>query len=171
MGLIGVSVALVGWSIFFRLDLVTEAQSHMHTPVSLSRQVEDMRSTWSDEEEVNLQQEWREIQAKSFEDYDHFVRWVTELTNHAKALHLQVSYKIGETSTPIPNVPDLHMISMDLTVNTTNLSQGYQHFMEFVRELSENELQIKFTMIEMTGTGRGAQSMELHLEGFIQQVT
>ncbi len=167
--LVGGCLLLVFWSLTFRLSLVTEAQSHMHTPFSLGRQVASLEQLWSDEEAELVKQKWASVKARSFEDEDQLVKWVTTMTERAHALGLEVSYRIEEASTPIPNVPEIHRIGMELTIQAQDMEQGYQQCMQFVRALSEDEVKINFESLELTGTGQGAQKMELQLHAFLQQ--
>lgn len=169
--LIGGCLLLVVWSLTFRLSLVTEAQSHMHTPFSLGRQVTSLEQLWSDEEAELVQQEWATVKARSFKNENHVVQWVTGMTEQAHALGLEVNFRIEDTSTPIQGVPDIHHMAMELTIQAGNSAQGYQQCMQFVRELSEDKVKINFESMELTGTGQGAQKMELRLHAFLQQAT
>jgi hypothetical protein len=170
-GLVVGCLLLVVWSIMFRLSLVTEAQSQMHTPFSLSRQVASLEELWSEEESDSVMQEWAAVNAGSFKDYEQLVQWVTQMTAQAQALGLEVSYKIEEKSTPVQGVPEIHRIGMELTVQTKSLGQGYQHIMQFVRGLSEDTLRINFESMELLGTGQGVQKMEMRIHSFLQQAT
>ncbi len=162
---------LVGWSFTFRLSLITEAQSQMHTPFSLGRQVASLEQMWSDEEAASILQEWAALKTRSFANYDHLVTWVTRMTAQAHTLGLDVRYRIDDTSTPVQGVQEVHRIAMELSIKSEKQAQGYQHFMEFVKALSEDELTINFESMELTGSGQGAQKMELRLHTFLQQPT
>lgn len=167
--LVGGCLLLVFWSLTFRLSLVTEAQSHMHTPFSLGRQVASLEQLWSDEEASVVKQEWATVKARSFEREEELVQWVTQMTKQAHGLGLEVSYRIEDVSTPIQGVPEIHRMAMELTIQAENLAQGYQQCMQFVRALSEDQVKINFESIELTGTGQGVQVMELRLHAFLQQ--
>ena len=162
---------LVGWSFTFRLSLITEAQSQMHTPFSLGRQVASLEQMWSDEEAASILQEWAALKTRSFANYDHLVTWVTRMTAQAHTLGLDVRYRIEDTSTPVQGVQEVHRIAMELSIQSEKQAQGYQHFMEFVKALSEDELTINFESMELTGSGQGAHIMELRLHTFLQQAT
>ena len=164
-------LSLVVWSITFRLSLVTEAQSQIHTPFSLSRQVASLEQMWSDQEADSVKQEWAAMKSGSFANYDQLVEWVTQMIREAHALGLEVSYRIDEKSTPVPSVPEVHRIAMELTIQAEDPAQGYRHFMEFVKRLSENTVKVNFEALELTGTGQGAQKMELRIHSFLQQTT
>ena len=162
---------LVGWSFTFRLSLVTEAQSQMHSPFSLGRQVASLEQMWSDEEAASVQHEWAVRKTRSFANYDHLVTWVTQMTEQAHTLGLDVRYRIDDTSTPVQGVQEVHRIAMELSIQSENQVQGYQHLMQFVKALSEDELTINFESMELTGSGKGAQKMELRIHTFLQQPT
>ena len=169
--LVGGCLLLVFWSLTFRLSLVTEAQSHMHTPFSLARQVASLEQLWSDEEAGVVKHEWAAVKARTFKREEQLVQWVTKITTQAHGLGLEVSYRIEDTSMPIQGVPEIHRMTMELTIQAQNLTQGYQQCMQFVRTLSEDQVQVNFESIELTGTGQGAQMMELRLQAFLQQPT
>ena len=162
---------LVIWSITFRLSLITEAQSQIHTPFSLSRQVDSLEQLWSDEEAEVLHQEWDALRARSFNDYNHLVTWVTRMAEQAQGLELTVSYRIDDASIPIQGIPEIHRIGMQWTIQAEDQKLGYPHFMQFIRELSEDELKVNFESMELVGTGEGAQKLELRLHTFLQQAT
>lgn len=164
-------VLLVGWSFTFRLSLVTEAQSKMHTPFSLGRQVASLEQMWSDEEAASVQQEWAAMKTRSFTNYDHLVTWVTRMTAQAHTLGLDVRYRIEDTSTPVQGVQEVHRIAMEWSIQSENQVQGYQHLMQFVQALSEDKLTINFESMELTGSGQGVQKMELRIHTFLQQPT
>ncbi len=167
--LVGGCLLLVFWSLTFRLSLVTEAQSHMHTPFSLGHQIALLEQLWSDEEDRVVRQEWAAVKARSFEGEAQLVQWVTQMTQQAHGLGLEVSYRIEDASTPVPGVPEIHRLAMEITIQAQTLAEGYQQCMQFVRELSEDHVKINFESIELSGTGQGAQVMELRLHAFLQQ--
>jgi len=160
---------LVGWSVMFRLSLVTEAQSQIHTPFSLSRQVASLEQMWSDEEAASVRQEWAAMKTRSFADYDHLLTWVAQMTAHAHALGLEVSYRIDQVSTPVQGVQEIHRMAMELTIQAQTQEKSYPRFMQFVKELSEDELKINIESMELMGSGEGAQKMELRVYTFLQQ--
>ncbi len=143
----------------------------MHTPFSLDRQVASLEQMWSDEEAALVQHEWAAMKTRSFANYDHLVTWVTQMTEQAHILGLDVSYRIDDTSTPVQGVQEVHRIAMEWSIQSENQGQGYQHFMQFVQALSEDELTINFESMELTGSGQGAQKMELRFHTFLQQPT
>lgn len=169
--LIASCLMLVVWSLTFRLSLITEAQSQIHTPFSLSRQVDSLEQLWSDEEAKAINQEWSALKTRSFEDYNHLVTWVTRMADEAQDLRLAVTYRIDDESTPVEKVQEIHRIGMEWTIQAQNAQQGYPGFIQFLKELSEDEQKVNFEFIEFVGTGRGAQKMELRLHTFLQHAT
>lgn len=164
-------VLLVGWSIFFRLSLITEAQSKMHTPFSLDRQVASLEQMWSEEEAATVKHEWATAKSQSFGDYDHLTSWVTQMAAQAGILGLAVRYQIDDTSTPVPGIQAVHRLGMKMTIQAENPAEGYHHIMQFVRMLSEEEVNLNFDLMELTGLGNGVQKMEIQLHTFLQQAT
>lgn len=168
--LIVACVLLVGWSFMFRLSLITEAQSKMHTPFSLGRQVASLEQMWSEEEAVVLQHEWNTVKSRSFGNYDQFMMWVTQRTAQAQALGLDVNFRIDDTSIPVPGIPEVHRLGMEVIIQSSSSLEGYSQFMQFIKTLSEDELTVNFDAIELGGSGNGAQKLELQLHTFLQQV-
>lgn len=162
-------LALVAWSFTFRLSLFTEAQSRMHTPFSLSSQVDSLEQMWSDEEAATVNQEWDSAKSQSFRDYDHLMMWVSQMRTQAYDLGLNVDFRIDDTTTPVSGVQEIHHLAMDLTIQAEDPSQGYHRIIRFVKDLIENDLTMNVVLMELTGSGRGAHKMELRLQTFLQQ--
>jgi len=163
------SLLLVVWSVMFRLSLVTEAQSKIHTPFSLSRQVDSLQQLWSDEDANSIETEWANLKTQSFENYDDLMLWVVSMTVQAQTLGLDVNYRIDDASAPVQGVQEIHRIGMEWTIQAAKPGEGYPHFMQFVKALSDHDVKVNFELMELTGLGNGAQKMELRLSTFLQQ--
>lgn len=169
--LVGSCVGLVFWSVTIRLALVTQAQSQMHSPFSLTRELEKLRTSWSQEQADALTRDWKQFQAHNFRDYDQVVQWITRFSTRAQALGFQVAYKIGEEGPPVSAISSIKPFSIEFSLQTQSEPDGYNHFVGFMKEVTESDVSVTLDKIELSGTGRGVQKLDLILTAFMNQKT
>ena len=169
--LVGGCLGLMFWSVTIRLDLVTQAQSTMHSPFSLTRELERLRTSWSDPQAEAVDRDWEEFQSKNFTDDDQLVRWISRFSTRAESMGLQVAYKIGEEGQPVQGMPTVRPVSIEFSFQSPTDQDGYRHFVRFMREVSESKVGITIDKVELSGTGQGVQKLELTLLGYMNHST
>jgi len=169
--LVGTCIGLVLWSVMIRLTLVTEAQSHMHSSFSLARELERLRTSWFQDEADGLTQDWIEFQSRNFRDYDQVVEWISRFSTQAQALGFQVTYKIGDQVAPVTGVPSITPLSIQFNLQTERDGDAYRHFMEFMKAVTETDIAVTLDKVDLSGTGRKVQKLELVLTAFMNQKT
>ena len=169
--LVGACVGLVLWSVMIRLSLVTEAQSHMHSSFSLTRELERLRSSWLQDEADVLMQDWKRFQAHNFTDYDQVVQWISHFSTRAQALGFQVTYKIGEEGAPVTGLPSIKPVSIQFFLQTETNSEGYAHLMQFIKDVTQTDVAVTLDKVALSGTGRRVQRLEVVLTAFMNEKT
>lgn len=165
--LIAGCVGMVFWSVTFRLELAEQAQSQMHSPFSLTRELEKLRTSWSQDQSDSLTQDWKQFQAHNFKDYDQVVQWITHFSTRANAFGFQVAYKIGEEGEPVTGIPSIIPVSIEFSLQTQFEKDGYSHFVQFMKDVTESEVAVTLDRIELSGTGGGVQKLDVALTAFM----
>jgi len=169
--MVGCCLGLVFWSVTIRLTLVTQAQSHLHPPFSLARELEKLQTSWSQPQAEAVDRDWKQFQAQNFTDYDQLVQWISHFSNQAHALGLQVAYKIGDEGQPVQSMPSVKPVAIEFSLQTQAEQDGYGHFLRFMKAVSESEVGITIDKVELAGTGRGVQKMDMVLLAFMNHST
>lgn len=170
--LVGSCVGLVFWSLTIRLAVVTQAQSHMHSSFNLTRELERLRTSWSQEQSGTLTHDWQEFQAHNFQDYDQVVGWISRFSKRAEGLGFEIDYKIGEEGAPVAGVRSIQPVSIEFSLRTKRIEEdGYGHFVQFMKDVTESEIAVTLDKIELSGTGRGVQKLDVVLTAFMDHQT
>ena len=169
--IVGSCVGLVFWSVTIRLAVVTQAQSQMHSPFSLTRELEKLRTSWSPDQSATLTHDWQEFQAHNFQDYDQVVGWISRFSKRAEVLGFEIDYKIGEEGEPVAGLPSIQPVSIEFSLRTKSQEDGYGHFVQFVKDVTESDIAVSLDKIELSGTGRGVQKLVVVLTAFMNHKT
>ncbi len=169
--LVGSCVGLVLWSVTIRLAVVTQAQSQMHAPYSLTRELERLRTSWSPDQSATLTHDWQEFQARNFKDYDQVVQWISRFSERAKVLGFEIDFKIGEEGEPVAGLPSIQPVSIEFTLRTKTQEGGYGHFLEFVKDITESDIAVTLDRVELSGAGSGVQKLDVVLTAFMNHKT
>ena len=93
---LGTMLLILLWTLFFRVSLIGEAQSMIHTTYALDTQIGTLASLWSETESEDVHQQVQVLQSRMVQDYDDLGRWLMGLTDTANALSLDLTVKIEE---------------------------------------------------------------------------
>ena len=167
--LIGSCLGLALWSVTIRLSLVTQAQSTMHSPFSVMRELETLKTTWAPERVEHLTRDWTQFQSRNFKNYDQVVGWISRYSGRAETLGFQVGYRVGEEGQPIAGVPGIKPLTIELSLQTKTAQDGYRNFIQFLKEVSDSDIAVTLDKIDLIGTGRGVQKLEVVLQAFMNE--
>ena len=119
---------------------------------SLTRELEKLRTSWSPDQSATLTHDWQEFQAHNFQDYDQVVGWISRFSKRAEVLGFEIDYKIGEEGEPVAGLPSIQPVSIEFSLRTKSQEDGYGHFVQFVKDVTESDIAVSLDKIELSVT-------------------
>jgi len=164
---LGTMLLILLWTLFFRVSLIGEAQSMIHTTYALDTQIGTLASLWSETESEDVHQQVQVLQSRMVQDYDDLGRWLMGLTDTANALSLDLTVKMEEPVSVTQGVHPVNMIPLHVSVQSRNSRGAYEKYVKILRYVGDSSQLVNFQHASIMGAGQGAVSMNLVLQVLI----
>ena len=83
----------------------------------------------------------------------------------------EVAYKIGEEGDPVGGLPSVKPVTIEFSLQAKREENAYQEFLTFMKATTEGDIAVTLDKVDLSGTGRGAQKLEMSLTAYMNQGT
>lgn len=169
--ILGGVALLLAWSFFFRVSLIGEAQSMIHSTFALERDIASLQSSWSSAKVEEVDRQVAELNAHLFDGYGHLGRWLMEVQDRAHQLGLTLNFRVEEATTAATTITPVDKVRIELSLQTPTPQRGYANYLRLIRDLSEFDHFVDVKRATLTGTGQGALAMNLTVQVLMRRET
>ncbi|RMH07819.1 MAG: hypothetical protein D6704_04230 [Nitrospirae bacterium] len=169
-GMAGLSTLLLWWSLTVRWSLIAEAQSRLSSSLALSREIAALDADWSEDEAQAVARARANIERQLVHNYEHLGQWLTQVLHLARETGVHLKFQVKEVRAASPDLSGIRVIPLALTLTADDSNRSaYPAFMTFLRRVTDMEVYVDLKQVTMVGQGKGAQTMQLELEMWMQE--
>jgi|GEM_PF-4048847 len=165
------ALIVTGWVVTSQLTHLDEAQSAIDSAATLDRELVLLRPDWA-----HRQAEFEKAMAGRTNGlllggFEQLVRWLTAFQRRSDELGLDLTYNVGKAGSPPQPLEEITLIPIEVKVQPQNPQQAYQHFLQLVRDISEDPVRTDIDQVSLSGKGDGVKTMSIRLKLWMKEKT
>jgi len=160
----GICILTLVWSYTYRLSLLEQTDSSVNQQQVLESSLLELQDTWTSGEYHLLHDQVGDLYRHVLPDYQALAIWLSELTNKANDMGLQLDYLIGEAQS-VATVDKVMMVpvSMSLKKLPRAADKAYRNSLNFLHLLLREKWRLDFDSLRMDSQGEGVENVEVRL--------
>ncbi len=167
-----IPVALLYWSITYRISLIDQSALQVKNMNTLEGDVIRAKSEWSEKVARETRKQWDNERSRLLGSYESLSAWLESINQRSRSIGINMRYTIGELKPADEKIPGVSIVPVEMTFSFfpnqgRRNTDGYLIFMGFLKDIMEQDLVLDLMKINIFGDGSMAHEMKVVVDTWV----